>query len=150
RALEANAVDAITPDVRSVVEGYNLDDCRSALQLRHWLEELRASLEAAGTEVPRPKQADGTASDPITARARRVQALFNALMAGMPAERSERSEEQQARWLLAHLLDFHRREAKVPWWEFFRLRGLTEEELFDERKAVSGLSFVTRIETTKK
>ena len=73
----------------AAVEGYNLDDCKSALQLRKWLEELRASLEAAGTEVPRPERADGTASEPITERARRVQALFDALMAGIPAERSE-------------------------------------------------------------
>ena len=43
RALEANAIDAITPDVRTAVEGYNLDDCKSALQLRDWLEQLRAS-----------------------------------------------------------------------------------------------------------
>jgi len=150
RALEANAVDAITPDVRSAVEGYNLDDCKSALQLRKWLEELRASLEAAGTEVPRPERADGTASEPITERARRVQALFDALMAGIPVERNERTDAQQAQGLLAHLLDFHRREAKAPWWEFFRLRDLTEEDLLDEKAAVGGLRFVTRIGITKR
>ena len=150
RALEGGAIDAITPDVRAAVEGYNLDDCKSALQLRVWLEQLRASLEAAGTEVPRPQLADGTASEPITERARRVQALVAALTAGIPTERSERSEEQQAQWLLAHLLDFHRREAKAPWWEFFRLRDLTEEELLDEKAAVAGLRFVARIGGTKK
>jgi uncharacterized protein len=150
RALEANAVDAITPDVRSAVEGYNLDDCRSALRLRNWLEELRTSLEAAGTEVPRPEQTDGTAPEPITERARRVQALFDTLMAGLPVEPSKRTDEQQAQWLLAHLLDFYRREAKAPWWEFFRLRDLTEEDLLDEKAAVGGLQFVTRIESTKR
>jgi uncharacterized protein len=79
-----------------------------------------------------------------------VQALFNALIAGIPAEPGERSEEQQGLWLLAHLLDFHRREAKAPWWEFFRLRELTDEELFDERAAVAGLRFVRRLGITKK
>ena len=150
RALEASAIDAITPAVRTAVEGYNLDDCKSALQLRVWLEQLRASLETAGTEVPRPKSADGTASEPITDRARRVQALFTALTAGVPTERTERNEEQQARWLLAHLLDFHRREAKAPWWEFFRLRDLTEEDLLEEKAAVAGLRFADRIGGTKK
>jgi len=145
RALEAGAVDAITPDVRAAVEGYNLDDCKSALHLRDWLEELRASLEAAGTEVPRPERDDGAAPEPITDRTRRVQALFAALTAGIPIERSERSEEQQAQWLLAHLLDFYRREAKAPWWEFFRLRDLTEEELLEEKAAVGGLGLVARI-----
>jgi len=150
RALEASAVDAITPKVRASVEGYNLDDCKSALQLRIWLEQLRASLEAAGTEVPRPKPADGTASEPITDRARRVQTLFAALTAGISTERTERNEEQQAKWLLAHLLDFHRREAKAPWWEFFRLSDLREEDLLEEKDAVAGLRFADRIGGTKK
>ena len=79
-----------------------------------------------------------------------MQALVAALIAGIPTERSERSDEQQALWLLAHLLDFHRREAKAPWWEFFRLRDLTEEDLLDEKAAVGGLRFVTRIGITKR
>jgi predicted RecB family nuclease len=145
RALEASAIDVITPSIRAAVEGYNLDDCKSALQLRGWLEQLRASLEAAGTEVPRPQLADGTASEPISERARRVQVLFAALTEGVPLEETKRTPEQQAQWLLAHLLDFHRREAKAPWWDFFRLRGLREEELFDEKAAVGGLSLVARI-----
>ena len=150
RALELGALNAITPDVRDAVEGYNLDDCRSALQLRGWLEQLRASVEATGTNVPRPQLTDGTPSEPISERARRVKALVTALTAGLPTELQERSEEQQAQWLLAHLLDWHRREAKAPWWEFFRLRDLMEEELLDEKAAVAGLRFVARIGGTQR
>jgi uncharacterized protein len=150
RALELGATGAITADVRAAVESYNRDDCLSALQLRGWLEELRSSLEATGSLVPRPRSSDGVASEQPDERARRVEALFAALTGDVPAERADRSEEQQARWLLAHLLDWHRREAKAPWWEFFRLRDLSEEELFDEKAAVSGLRFVARIGGTKK
>jgi len=50
RALELNAVDAITIDVREAVEGYNKDDCISVLRLQQWLEELRTTLERNGTE----------------------------------------------------------------------------------------------------
>ena len=150
RALEGGAIDAITPDVRAAVEGYNLDDCKSALQLRVWLEQLRDSVEAGGTKVSRPPLAEGAASEKITERARRVQVLVTALTGGVPPERDARSEQQQAQWLLAHLLDWHRREDKAPWWEFFRLRNLTEEELLDERAAVGGLCFVARVEITKR
>src|SRR4029077_532843 len=101
-------------------------------------------------EVPRPPLAEGVASEKITDRARRVQALVAALTAGLPTERVKRSEEQQARWILAHLLDWHRREAKAPWWEFFRLRDLSEEELLDERAAIAGLGYVARIGGTQK
>ena len=49
--------------------------------------------------------------------------------------------EQHARWLLANSLDWHRRERKARSWEFFRLRDLAADELFDERAGLSGLIF---------
>ena len=150
RALELGAAAAITEDVRNAVEGYNRDDCLSALHLRHWLEQLRASVEAGGVQVPRLEPKDGAAPEKLDDRARRVQALMTALTADIPAERTERNDEQQGQWLLAHMLDWHRREAKAPWWEFFRLRDLTEEELFAEKAALSGLQFAARVGGTAK
>src|SRR5207248_6025040 len=118
RALELGATDAIDTGVRAVVEGYNRDDCVSALRLRDWLERLRASVEAKGTPVPRPVPKDSAAPEKVDDRARRVQALVAALTANVPLDHRERNEEQGAGWLLAHLLDWHRREDKAPWWEF--------------------------------
>jgi hypothetical protein len=60
----------------------------------------------------------------------------------VPADANERSPEQHARWLLAYSLDWHRREEKAVWWEYFRLRELAADDLLDERAALSGLSFV--------
>ncbi len=150
RALELGDVDAITADVRSAVESYNLDDCRSALQLRAWLEGRRTWLIANGTPVPRPQPKEGAASAAIGARAARVQAAVAALTAGISADRAQRNEEQQAKWLLAHLLDWHRREDKAPWWEFFRLCELPEDELLDEKLAIAGLRFLKRVGGTAK
>ena len=48
--------------------------------------------------------------------------------------------DDPARRILAYLLDWHRREDKAVWWEYFRLLGLTDEELLDEPKAVAGLT----------
>jgi uncharacterized protein len=79
-----------------------------------------------------------------------VQERFEKLIRGLAAEGAERNDEQQAQWLLAHLLDWHRREEKSPWWEFFRLRDLTEEELLDEKAAVGGLRFEARVSITKR
>ena len=52
--------------------------------------------------------------------------------------------------LLAEMLDFHRRESKAPWWQYFHLLGLTELELFDEKAALAGLEFVERVGGTEK
>jgi hypothetical protein len=53
--------------------------------------------------------------------------------------------EQHARWLLAYLLDWNRREQKAAWWEHFRLCELSADELLDERRGLSGLTFVGRM-----
>jgi uncharacterized protein len=66
------------------------------------------------------------------------------LLKDVPDEPSERTPSEQAKWLLAHMMEFHHREEKAPWWEYFRLCGLSDEELFEERCAISGLVFVGR------
>ena len=44
------------------------------------------------------------------------------------------------------MMEFHRREDKASWWEYFRLCGLPEDELQDERRAVGGLEFERVVE----
>ena len=52
--------------------------------------------------------------------------------------------------MLAQLLEWHRREEKVDWWEFFRLNDMAADELLDERAGVAGLRFERRLEVTKR
>lgn len=146
QALELGSPDAVSPQIREVVEGYNRDDCQSALRLREWLDARRASLIARGVDVPRQPLASGDAPESVDERARRVEALRARLLEGIPESKADRSAVQQGRWLLAYMLDYHRREQKSTWWEYFRLCDLDEEELVDERGAVVGLELVERIE----
>jgi uncharacterized protein len=145
RALELGAVDAVTAEVRAAVEAYNRDDCISALALRDWLETLRTEVEKDGVFLPRPKLSDGSAPEAVSDRERRIQPLITALMAEIPIEDSQRTDEQQARWLLANLLEWHRRENKSVWWEFYRLRDLPERELLEEPAILTGLKFEKRL-----
>jgi predicted RecB family nuclease len=143
--LEAGIPEAVAIEDRRTVEGYNRDDCVSTLRLRQWLEQVRAALVATGTDVPRRALDDGAASVAVDARARNIDALRARLLTGIPETRADRSDEQQGRWLLAYMLDYHRREDKATWWEYFRLCDLPEEDLFDEREAVAGMTFVERV-----
>jgi len=144
-SLEMEDPGAITPEIRALVENYNEEDCVSALELRKWLESLRLEHEKNGTAVPRPPLKEGKASEDAEKRSAEVQAAMAKLLDGVPAEKKDRSPEQQARWLLAHMLEFHRREDKVAWWEFFRLCGLVDEDdLLAERAVVTGLQFIKR------
>ncbi|MFI5371486.1 MAG: TM0106 family RecB-like putative nuclease [Candidatus Eisenbacteria bacterium] len=139
RGLELGTTPVADDETRTIVTAYNRDDCLSTRALRDWLEELRTGLEATGIEIARPPEETGDPSETIDERERRARELAGRLMEGAPEMREERSDEQQARWLLAHLLEWHRREEKAPWWEYFRLREMSDEDLLDETAALSGL-----------
>ena len=145
RGLELGVPVASADDIGRIVEAYNRDDCLSTRALRDWLETLRAGLEADGTELPRPPEVAGDPSEKIGEREARARELAGRLLEGVPELPEQRTPEQQAVWLLANLLDFHRREEKAPWWEYFRLRELSDEALLDETSALSGLVHVERI-----
>ena len=88
------------------IAGYNRDDCVSTLKLRDWLEARRDELaDITGRSVPRPPMGDFDPSEQLQARNERVAALFERLTAGVSDEPGERSTDQQARWLLAQLLE---------------------------------------------
>ena len=148
--LEFNDIPSIADTTKATVLGYNKDDCVSTAHLRDWLEELRAQLVATGTDVPRPVPGDGSPNEKITDWLLKINALIEKLTVGIPVDPDERDEEQHARWLLANILDWHRREEKAVWWEYFRLADLSAEDLLDERAGLSGLTFVTTAGGTAK
>src|SRR5690606_11772525 len=130
--------DVIDPTTRLEVEIYNEDDCASARELRAWLEEQRAALERAGTQVPRPSLSDGTAPAGTVEHERRIERVAAALRA-----RTDGSEaERRAAALLADQLGYFRRETKCAWWDYFRLRECEADELQSERDAIVGLRHV--------
>ena len=142
RSLELGEPEAITGALRDSVEVYNRDDCVSTLRLREWLESLRTGLVAAGEDIPRPAVPNVAPADEEPPEVRVVMAR---LLDGVPDDAAERTPAQQARWLLAHMLEWHRREEKAPWWEYFRLVDLSDDELLEERSALAGLEFVARV-----
>lgn len=144
-ALELGRPLEVDAELRRVVESYNGDDCLSTLRLRDWLENERAEALAADQDLPRPIAETGEASEKLTEWQNRVRPLVDGLLAGVPADPAEHSAEQHARYLLAHCLEFHRRENKATWWEHIRLAKLPEDERKDEPRAIAGLRFVERI-----
>jgi predicted RecB family nuclease len=124
------------------IRGYNRDDCLSTLRLCDWLEGLRGDLErATGAPVPRPEPGDGAPSEAMAERDAVVDALVARLTAGVPDDDAERTPEQLGRWLMAQLLEFHRREKKAVWWEYFRCRDLAEDELVEDAATLGGLEY---------
>jgi uncharacterized protein len=147
RGLELGSSDVASDENGRIVEAYNREDCTSARALRGWLERLRADAEMEHGEIARPPEESGVPSENVGAREQRARELAERLLEDVPED--GRTDEQQARWLLAHLLDWHRREEKAPWWEYFRLRDLSDEDLLDESAALAGLEFVERLSSRR-
>ena len=147
-ALELAAPDEISVLDRSQVEAYNRDDCLSTAALRDWLETRRQELIDAGHGIPRPEIPSGEASDDLQEQRIEVRSIVDALTDGLPDDAAERSDADHAHQLLAHLLDYFRRELKSAYWELLRLRELDEEQLLEERKAISELRFETVVPST--
>jgi len=148
--LESADADGIDPGDQVAVVGYNRDDCASTRALRDWLEGVRGELIAQGKTIDRPQPKAAEIGEDLSAWKRRVAELVMRLTGDVPDDVAERSDEQQARWLLAHLIDFFGRENKAVWWEYFRLSDLSAEDLLHERAGLGGLTFLSQVGGTAK
>ncbi|MYH41193.1 MAG: TM0106 family RecB-like putative nuclease [Chloroflexi bacterium] len=121
------------------IEGYNRDDCLSTLGLRNWLEGQRAELELGDLprpDVPEPEEREDSEEQQA------VNALAGALLEGLPESAEQMDGDESGRWLLAQLLNWHRREEKSLWWRYFYLvNELTDEERREESDALGELTF---------
>ena len=116
------------------IEAYNEEDCRATEALRDWLLEQRGEAERHyGVAIPfrgaptyeLPADSEQELSE--TAR------LCAALLEG--------AEEGDERWLMAQLLDYHRREARPAWWMYFRRFEMDDDELLEDSDAIAGLEW---------
>ena len=109
------------------VERYNEEDCRSTVGLHEWLLSIRPP------ELPwRPEPDPYEPSEEAAAAGEERADLREALLAG--------AEEGDSRWLLAQLLDYHQREAKPQWWEWFLHLSLDEDELVSDTDTIGQLT----------
>lgn len=128
--------------ILKAIRDYNEDDCVSTLQLADW---LRVRQEESGIRwcPPRIGKEDGSEADKVPPEAVVAKkALMSRLLEGIPVDSSARAVDAE-RWrvqeLLAHLLEFHRREEKPVWWAMFERHAMTNEELQEDINCLGGM-----------
>jgi predicted RecB family nuclease len=125
---------------RAVLGRYNEEDCRSAWQLRDWLEQRRTELEQqTGRPVGRPVPVSGTAPEERKARSAEAAAVVEELQTGLPEDPAQDSDAERARRVLSQLVGWHWREQKSAWWEHFRAKELPPSERLEDRLVLAGL-----------
>ncbi|MCW2566751.1 MAG: hypothetical protein JWN54_848, partial [Mycobacterium sp.] len=109
------------------IEAYNRDDVRSTLDLHVWLEGRRDELADRHGRLPRPHEQKPEPDRPRSeAELAELDLAERLTAAGRP--------------LLADLVQWHRREARPGWWDYYRLGDLDEDELLDDGSALGPLS----------
>lgn len=118
------------------IAAYNRADCESTLGLHRWLLDRKVEAEAKFA-APIPWRALGVEDAKPPKPDPERDGLVAELAAGIDPENA--SEAARARLLVAHLVAYHKREAKPEWWAYFARIERPIEELVDEASAIGGL-----------
>jgi len=133
------------PQLLEQIANYNEVDCVSTSKLRDWLLTYRPQDVDWFDGPPASTDADG-AADKTAARlereARYADYKKRLLEPGTGGEDYRRH--------LADLLEFHAREGKPQWWEFFDRQTRFEDELLDDTECIAGLTLVGPPEPVKR
>ncbi len=136
-------LETADPQLLADIEAYNELDCLSTLGLRNWLEARRDEVAAtAGIALGRRGDADGRPSENVEADDTLEAELRAALTRDIPDDPDQRAPAQQATWLLAQLVGFHRREQKPEWWAYYDRCTRTDSQLVDDSEAIGELTDV--------
>jgi uncharacterized protein len=130
--------------ILDAIEAYNRDDVESTWRLRDWLEGRRREAVDAGSSVPRQSPRAAAEPDALAPGALALAAtdeLAAELLAGrLDPPTADEPDDVRARYLMAHLLHWHQREAKPEWWRWFdRVLHCGEPELLADTEAIAGL-----------
>lgn len=116
------------------IRDYNEADCVSTAQLASWLWErqLENQIYYTGKISEKPRELE------ITPTAVLAQELL------AEADHLESEEDRRVQKLLAHFLEFHKREDRPMWWRRFDRQKKSADELYDDLDCLAGLKRTTR------
>ena len=120
------------------IRHYNRDDCESTKYLVDWLRQLQIEYDIPYLPKPGQEPSDQTQTKRQSVIAPAAQ-LAEQLLTQIPVEPEGDAGNWQLQELLAHLLQFHRREAKPFWWQRFAWLEMEQADLYDELDCLAGI-----------
>jgi predicted RecB family nuclease len=128
------------------IEKYNLDDCRSTMDLTHFLRKIQ---RAKGIEYV-PLAEEIVVQNERSGVRGECEAKSRELLGKIPSEErglslTEANESNYLSELLAHLLEFHIREDKPEWWDYFKRFDMDLEEKFEDPYTIANCQLVSKV-----
>lgn len=138
------------PKLIDEIAMYNRDDCDSLVGLQAWLEGRRLEFERAYGSIARPLPQTVEVKSENEAQIPRA-ALADLLLTGVPDDVHDRSGDEQGQYLVAHLLEWHRREDRPAWWHYFeRVQRYDAEQFVNDNECIGGLELVEVVGPSKR
>ena len=128
------------------IEDYNREDCESTALLHDWLRQRKAELGLPEYPLQQSSEDEQELREPQP-----LELLNQQLLDEIPDPLADDNAigplglSWKAHKLLAQLLPFHHREAKVGWWAYFDRRSkaeLSPDELIDDGEAIAEVKWV--------
>ena len=110
---------------------YNEEDCRATLVLRDWLIAERPPGTPWWPQEKPPETTYVVSPERLARFALRDQLVDGATAMSLP-------------WFAGHLLDYHRREQRPGWWQWFERLTMSHDQLLVDREVIAGLTRTAR------
>jgi uncharacterized protein len=126
------------------IRDYNIDDCESTLELVIWLREQQLTSGITFVDTIRPDEE----KELTDAAIKRVEAASKfkerQLQLNKEFASSEKLKADPLAKGLIELLEFHAREDKPKWWEYFNLKDSNDDELYSDLSAIVNANVVNK------
>jgi predicted RecB family nuclease len=126
--------------ILATIRDYNREDCDSTYELARWLRTLQTEVGIDYCSQPIDPLELGPISNPNDQLSIDILKIANELE--LAEDSTLKKPEILApgiQRLLAHLLNFHRRESRPFWWQRYLWMGMDERDLYDELDCWAGL-----------
>ena len=128
---------------QSILDGiaaYNRDDCVSTLMLRDWLEARDQAISSPRRRLVQTDLGGRAAHRNPVGQDGRGADTCRCPDGRSPRRPSGATAESRPEWLLAGLLDWHRRDEKPAWWLWHDLREKSLDDLIESSDGIAGLN----------
>lgn len=119
------------------IRDYNEVDCESTWLLATWLREQQGKHGISYDSGADPSLETESPQEDISERAMERLALASRILEQAPPDDDDRRLIAE---MVAHFVEFHRRDNKPLWWALFERAAMTEDELYDDLACLGGLN----------